>query len=65
MSIGLCFWVLMLIWLVFGVYVSWPADNSPAGFKVKVMGGNLLLFVLLFLLGWAEFGFMIKGPGGP
>ncbi len=63
MSIGLVFWILMILWFFFGAYVYWPEDSSPKGFRI--MGNNLLLFVLLFLLGWGIFGFVIKGPGGP
>lgn len=63
-SIGFLFWLLMVLWLVFGMYINWPADQSnPRNFGI--MGGNLLLFVLLFLIGWAVFGFVIQGPGAP
>ena len=48
MSFGLAYWVLMLVWLVFGLWTSWP--------NVRAAGGNLLLFVLLVLLGWRVFG---------
>lgn len=60
MSIGFLFWLLMVLWLVFGMYWNWPSERTPAGFGV--LGGNLLLFILLFLLGWAQFGFVIQGP---
>lgn len=53
MSIGLCFWILMLVWLVFGFYTTWP--NWKAG------APNLLLFILLLLLGWKIFGPPIHG----
>lgn len=56
MSLGLAFWILMLIWLVWGGYVSYHAGPlNPAG-----LGGNLLLFVLLLLLGWKAFGAPIQ-----
>jgi hypothetical protein len=56
MSIGLAFYILMLLWLVFGFWTSWgPTPNYP------LIGGNLLLFVLLLLLGWHEFGAPIHG----
>jgi hypothetical protein len=56
MSIGLIFWVLMLLWLVFG----WFYNSSPAGFGTYGWAGNmLLLFILLFLLGWHDFGFIV------
>lgn len=53
MSIGLCFWILMLLWLVFGLWHSWP-NYYP-------VGSNLLLFILLLLLGWHAFGPPIHG----
>lgn len=59
MTIGFLFWLLMILWLLFGLYTGWPRDNAPAGFRL--LGGNLLLFVLLFLLGWKCFGFVIQG----
>lgn len=59
MTIGFIFWLLMILWIVFGLYANWPADNTPRGFGL--MGGNLLLFILLFLLGWRVFGFIIQG----
>lgn len=59
MSVGFVFWVLMLIWLVFGVFWSWPAgfsrDNLP------VWGGSALMYILFFLLGWHVFGWPIHG----
>lgn len=48
MSFGLMYWILMLIWLVFSLWSSWP--------NVKAGGPSLLLFVLLVLLGWKVFG---------
>ena len=50
MTLGLAFAILMLVWLAFGVI------NRPAGSGVKAMGGDLLLFILLLLLGWQVFG---------
>jgi hypothetical protein len=59
MSIGFLFWLLMILWLLFGLYWHWPVEPGRAGFGV--LGGNLLLFILLFLLGWKVFGFVIQG----
>ena len=53
MSFGLVFWILMLLWLVFGAWRDWP--NHVA------MGGTLLAFVLFLLLGWRVFGPPIHG----
>jgi len=51
MSLGLAFWILMLIWLVFGIgwHFGWFGPLAP-------FGGVLLLFILLGLLGWQVFG---------
>jgi hypothetical protein len=53
MSIGLMFWFLMVLWLVWGVYTTWP-NMVPAG-------GNLLLWVIIALLGWHAFGPILHG----
>ncbi len=53
MTFGLVFWILMLIWVVFGVWRDWP--NHMA------LGGSLLQFILFLLLGWRVFGPPIHG----
>jgi hypothetical protein len=54
LSIGVVFWILMLLWLFFGLYSIWgPTPNY------RLYGNHLLLWFLLFLLGWGEFGFPI------
>jgi len=53
MPIGILFWVIMVIWFLFGLYSN--RDNMM-GF----VGGNLILFILLSLLGWQVFGALIK-----
>lgn len=51
MSLGLAYWVLMLVWLVFGAAVHFGYVVGPwAGVS------TLLLFVLFALLGWQIFG---------
>lgn len=49
MSIGLIFWVIMLIGLIFGLYQNRTAPLVWAG-------NNLVLWILLALLGWQVFG---------
>lgn len=51
MSLSLIFWVLMLIWLVFGLWSNWPATG---GFRP--IGNTLLIFILLCLLGYKVMG---------
>lgn len=52
MSFALVYWILMLIWLVFGLWSNWPVSGSNA----RPLGGTLLLFILLVILGWKVFG---------
>lgn len=54
MTLGLLFWILMLLWLVFGVWQNWPSPDWRA------WGGNFLIFILFLVLGWAVFGAPIK-----
>ena len=61
MTIAMLFWILMLFWLVFGLYWNWPQGAAPAPGWYWPVGSNLLLFILLFLLGWHAFGFPIRG----
>lgn len=48
MTLGIAFWVIMIVWAIF------TFGPTPATWKEK--GGFLLLFVLFGLLGWAVFG---------
>jgi len=57
MAMGLMFWILMLLWLVFGFWWNWA---SIQGGQYGPLGSNLLLFILLLLLGWHAFGAPIK-----
>lgn len=54
MTIGMLFWVLMVVWIAVGAYYTPPADRFG-------WGSAVLLWVLLFLLGWQAFGFPIRG----
>jgi hypothetical protein len=49
----------MILWLVFGFWVFRPLPANPASYAP--FGGHMLLWVLLFLLGWRVFGFVIQG----
>jgi hypothetical protein len=52
MSLGLVFWLIMLIWLLFGIalHVGWIAIG------LGVIGGPLVIFILFAVLGWQVFG---------
>lgn len=49
---GILFWVLMVLWFFVGAY--WYYAYHFGGVP------DLLLFVLLFLLGWKVFGFVVQ-----
>jgi hypothetical protein len=55
MKISLLFWILMLVWLLFGLWAYWPASSGDA-MSFRPVGGNLLLFLVVGLLGWKVFG---------
>lgn len=50
MSFALAFWILMLVWLIFGFYTR---DNSNP--RLTFGGNALIIFILLVLLGWKVF----------
>ena len=52
MTKGNIFWVIMIIWFLFGLWTNWPAQGA----KPWPLVGNVVLWVLLGLLGWAVFG---------
>ncbi len=58
MSFGTLYWILMLLWLLFGLY--WNRADIKGG-DYGILGGSLMLFILLLLLGWRVFGAPIQG----
>jgi hypothetical protein len=57
MSRGLIFWILMLIWFVFGLVVY--SGNGPV-WSYYPIANQVFLFVLFVLLGWQCYGAPIK-----
>jgi len=57
MTIGLLFWIVFLVALIFGAGWGWPRDPANR----YAFGSWVVLWVLLGLLGWAAFGSPIKG----
>jgi len=57
MTRGTIFWLLMILWLLFGIWAFWP---SGGGGNFRPLGFNALLFVLLALLGWQTYGPAVK-----
>lgn len=58
MTLGLAFYILLLLWLVFGLAWNWP--GGPVG-AYGPMGNSILLFFLFLLLGWKVFGPPLHG----
>jgi hypothetical protein len=56
MPISLLFWMLMVLWLF-----SWAATRFGGWTGPYLHASDFLLFILLFLLGWHDFGFILKG----
>lgn len=56
MSMGLIYWIVMLVWLLVG-FASWGGYLGTH----FMWGGSLMLFVLLVLLGWKVFGAPVRG----
>jgi hypothetical protein len=56
MSLGLAFWILMLVWAAFGVIGVYRSETPWWGW-----GGTVLHFVLFLLLGWQVFGPPLHG----
>lgn len=49
---GILFWVLWLFCVIFGLWCYWPVSGGPW----YPLGGNLVVFILLGILGWNQFG---------
>lgn len=58
MPLGLCFWFLMIVWLVFNGTWYW---SQPAAGGYWGPGASILIFVLFGILGWHAFGPPIHG----
>ena len=56
MSIGLLYWIIYVLAVIFGLLPNWPAGPTPGW---RPFGGSLLLYILLFLIGWRTFGFIL------
>jgi hypothetical protein len=58
MSFGLLFWVLVILWAIFGFFYYY----RPTVFGGYAYAGNSVLLIVLFsLLGWAVFGPPLHG----
>jgi hypothetical protein len=57
MSLQLLFWILMLVYLLLGAF-TW---YQRRGEGLVIVGGGLLPFLLLLVLGWQVFGAPVQG----
>jgi hypothetical protein len=57
MSIGFIFWLLMLLWLIFGIW----AYRTVAAAQWPFVSGLGFIWVLFFIVGWKVFGWPIAG----
>ena len=55
MTLGLAFWIIMLLWFIFGAYAAWSTPHA-----ILPLGHNVLVFLLFLLLGWQVFGAPLK-----
>jgi len=56
MPLAAWYWILLILFVVFSLWWHWPEDKS-AGPRAYLPGiSTVLLFGLLFVLGWAVFG---------
>lgn len=57
MSVAFLFWLLMILWVVLGIFPAhWPITGS----SFRPLGGSLLLFILIALLGYQVFGPILR-----
>lgn len=60
MPIGILFWALMIMWLLFGIM-----NRVNPQWSWSFYGHALFVWFLFFLLGWGNFGFILQGGRGP
>jgi hypothetical protein len=58
MPLGILFWVIYIISLVFNMWAS-QVPGQP--FTYRQWGGSLLFYVLVGILGWKVFGAAVSG----
>lgn len=58
MPLGTIFWMLMILWFIFGLWWNWP--RAPES-TLRPLAVHLLSFVLFFIVGWRLFGFVVQG----
>ena len=57
MSMSFLFWLLMILWLIFGLWNEY-VPGQPYPFQRGAY--SFLMFILLGILGWAQFGAPVR-----
>ncbi len=60
-TIGLLFWILMIFAFFFDVWWHYPPEGGSRAFGF--ISGRVLIFALIFLLGWHDFGPPVHDDG--
>jgi hypothetical protein len=58
MTLAFLFWLLMILWLIFGFLVNWP---TAPGTRPWPLGSHIVLWIVIALLGWRVFGAALHG----
>jgi len=58
MPAGMIFWMLMILWFIGLVAVGY--GRRAETWIPYFVGGGIVLFILMFLLGWKTFGFVVQ-----
>jgi hypothetical protein len=53
MPLSILYWILMLLWLVFGL---WSGYTPGQAYTYRAWGGSILQFILFAVIGWKLFG---------
>jgi hypothetical protein len=62
MDLNVWFWGFMAVWLLFGAWpAAFPGEGKPRNWPA--LGGTVLMFICVAILGYAEFGSAVKGHG--
>lgn len=61
MRAGIWFWIIYVICLLFGIWFSWPTGQAVGLVHFAPLGGSLIVFILIGLLGWKVFGPPVQG----
>jgi hypothetical protein len=56
MPIGILFWALMILWLIFG-----GLTRANPQWAWGIYGHGLFIWFMFFLIGWNDFGFILQG----